>query len=206
MQSIGVILVSKLFAFSKFSLAVGTFWTSFSLRAMLTPLVGAFGGALGISLLASSTLAQMLFFKKALSLSFLAFSGIPSIAASLYWAFESRVARIIIPAFCMVLFIAHPEGMYAAPYALYWLIPIGVAYFSYESIFLLALGSTFTAHAVGSVLWLYATHMQAGYWYGLLPLVPAERLLLASGMAVSYYAFSYCYSLADHFFVHRVRA
>lgn len=196
-RSAAIIFTSKLLSFIKMSFAIGTFWTAFSLRTMLTPLVGAFGGMMGIGMLCASSVAHALFFKKALTLSFLAYSGIPTLLASLYWATESRAIRAVIPAVCLLLFVAHPQGMLAAPYALFWLIPIVIAYQSNHSIFLISLGSTFTAHAAGSVLWLYSTGMQASYWYSLLPLVPAERLLLATGMAISHMLFSSLFSYSS---------
>lgn len=185
-RSVAIITASKLLSFITMSFAIGTFWTVFSFRTMLTPLVGAFGGIVGIGVFCASNLFYALVFKKAMTISFLAYSGIPTVAASLYWATESRVVRIFIPAVCMLLFVSHSQGMYAFPYALYWLIPIAIARYNNSSVFLTALASTFTAHAVGSVLWLYGTGMQASCWYGLLPLVPVERVILAAGMTVSY--------------------
>ncbi len=205
-RSAAIIIASKIFSLIKMSFAIGTFWTAFSLRTMLTPLVGAFGGMMGVGMLCASSVAHALFFKKALTLSFLAYSGIPSLLASAYWATESRAIRAAIPAACIALFVLHPQGMMAAPYALYWLIPIAVAYRNTSSIFLTSLGSTFTAHAAGSVLWLYSTGMQASYWYGLLPLVPAERLALAAGMAVSHMLFTHFLSYSSGFIVRYARA
>ena len=59
----------------------------------------------------------------------------------------------------MILFIAHPVGAAAAPYAFYWFIPIFIAMMRNRTLWHDALASTFTAHAVGSVIWLYTVPM-----------------------------------------------
>jgi hypothetical protein len=51
-----------------------------------------------------------------------------------------------------------------------------------KNIFFTSLGSTFTAHAVGSVIWLYTIPMTAGMWLALIPIVALERLCFATGM------------------------
>ena len=52
------------------------------------------------------------------------------------------------------------------------------------------LGSTFTAHAVGSVIWLYAGLVpNPETWLALIPVVVLERILFASGMFVGYTIF-----------------
>ncbi|HLE76484.1 MAG TPA: hypothetical protein VI521_01785 [Candidatus Babeliales bacterium] len=198
-RTVVIISVSKAFSLLKMSMAVGAFWTVFSLRGAIAPLVGAFGGIAGAGTLFASTMFSALFLKNTVAFSSLAYSGIPTLCASLYWAFESRIARSFIPALCMILFVMHPQGMMAAPYALFWLIPIIIAYREYNSVFLTALGSTFTAHAVGSVLWLYSTGMGAEYWYSLLPVVPAERVLFAAVMTAGHMVFSYLFSYSFGF-------
>lgn len=204
-HTVSIIAASKLLSFAKISMAVGTFWTVFSLRTMIAPLVGAFGGVAGAGFLFVSNVLYALVMKKTVAFSYLAYSGIPTLFASLYWATESRIARAFIPAASILLFILHPQGMLAAPYTLFWLIPITIAYRKNNSIFLTALGSTFTAHAAGSVLWLYSTAMGAEYWYSLLPMVPAERLFLAAGMAASHVVFSYLFSYSFGFGFGRAR-
>ncbi len=53
------------------------------------------------------------------------------------------------------------------------------------------LASTFIAHSVGSVLWLYTGTMSAAVWMSLIPVVAIERFVFAGGMMVVYYAVSY---------------
>ena len=49
-----------------------------------------------------------------------------------------------------------------------------------------ALASTFIAHAVGSVIWLYTVPMTAAAWIALIPLVACERMLYASGIVIGH--------------------
>ena len=176
----------KAVSFMKTSFVVGSFWTSFSLSNGIGPLAGAFGGFLGSALFFLGNIIVALLLKKSITLSFLAFSGIPTFFASLYWASSSVIVRALVPFSCMVLFLLHPIGLQAAPYALFWLVPLALAFQRNQSLFAVALGSTFVSHAVGSVIWLYTTQMDASYWYALLPVVPVERLLYAVGMTIGY--------------------
>lgn len=59
------------------------------------------------------------------------------------------------------------------------------------------LGTTFTAQAVGSVLFLYQTNMNAFYWNGLIPVVIFERLLFTAGMIIAYEIFSKIFELLN---------
>jgi len=86
----------------------------------------------------------------------------------------------------MVLFIIHPIGRDAFVYSLYWLIPIILFGYSRKTLFLEALGSTFVAHAVGSVIWLYTVPTTAVSWIGLIPIVAVERVFFAIGMVAVY--------------------
>ena len=91
----------------------------------------------------------------------------------------------------MVAFIAHPVGAQAWVYSLYWLIPVVLYFLRKESLFLTALGSTFTAHAVGSVIWIYANPMTPQAWLVLIPVVFIERFVFASGMVVAYHGINF---------------
>lgn len=108
----------------------------------------------------------------------------PMAAAALYFGTKSKKISII-PIVCMILFWAHPEGRQAWYFALFWLIPI-VALFKKDRLILNSLGSTFTAHAIGSVAFLYALNLPAAVWTGLIPTVLMERGLFALGIWASY--------------------
>ena len=56
------------------------------------------------------------------------------------------------------------------------------------------LGATFTAHAVGGAAWIWAFNLKAAVWQGLIPVVISERLLFATGIAVSFVVVKYTLS------------
>jgi len=96
---------------------------------------------------------------------------------------------IIVPALAMAAFWLHPVGAQAWYYALYWTIPI-IAKFLPDRLFIRSLGSTFTAHAVGSVLFLYTIPTAPILWIGLIPVVAMERAIFALGISCSYVLFT----------------
>lgn len=121
---------------------------------------------------------------------------LPVLFAVLYFARKSKWLTLV-PAIAMIAFWLHPEGRQAWYYALYWLIPI-VAYFWHEkSLLLRALGTTFTAHSVGSVLFLYVLNLPSTVWISLIPIVWKERIIMAFGLAITYIAFNYLLSFLE---------
>ena len=168
---------------------------------MLLPLSGAFGGILGSTAFFVMGMIIRVLTGSVLSFKILAYH-IPGFFASAYWARQSKWLSIAVPVACMALFIVHPVGLLAAPYALYWLIPVGIALIKNKNIFMHSLSSTFIAHAVGSVIWLYATPMTPEFWYALIPLVAVERMVMACGMALAYNSIVYSMGvLRAHFFL-----
>lgn len=90
---------------------------------------------------------------------------------------------------CTILFIAHPIGYSAAPYTLLWLTPALLLWLPKKHPFVHALISTFIAHAVGSVLWLYFfTEQSASIWISIMPIALIERIIFASGTTICYYS------------------
>lgn len=134
---------------------------------------------------------------------------LPTLAGSLYWSsyswnfYSAALIRFGIPATCMLLFGLHPIiDASTFTYALLWLIPIAIYCVSLisqtafsraasHSVFLQALGSTYTVHAVGSVLWLYSKPMAPALWLGLIPVAFVERLCFALAMTGTHYAIAY---------------
>jgi hypothetical protein len=117
----------------------------------------------------------------------------PMIFAAAYFGIRFRGNRrflgMIVPVAAILLFVTHPVGKQAWIYAMWWLIPIVVCLLPerYENkVFLKGLGATFTAHAVGSVAWLFTFPMEPGQWLALMPVVAYERLMFAMGIAGSY--------------------
>ncbi len=121
---------------------------------------------------------------------------LPMLFAVLYFAKKSKW-NLLVPVICMIAFWLHPEGQKAWYYAFYWLIPV-IAYFFYDrSILLRALGTTFTAHAVGSTLFLYILGLKSAVWINLIPVVWKERGLMAIGIALTYVAGNYLFILLE---------
>lgn len=109
----------------------------------------------------------------------------PTLFAALYFAKKGKF-NLIIPALAIAAFIAHPIGRTVWHYSLFWLIPMIAYFFRDRFLFARALGSTFTAHAVGSVSWLWVFSLPAPVWNSLVPVVVAERLLFALGISGSF--------------------
>jgi len=102
------------------------------------------------------------------------------------WYFGTKKKDImLVPLACMALFWLHPVGAQVPWYALFWVIPIA-AKFAGDNLFIRSLGTTFTAHAVGSVAFLYTIPSEPALWIALIPVVFVERFVFASGIAASF--------------------
>jgi len=186
----------KISGLVKVSFLFGSQMIWFSGVNSVLPLAGAFGGVMGAGLVFLMRQVLHLIFFKTISLSFLALC-IPGLFASLYWSTHSALIRFFVPVACMGLFMVHPVGGQAFIYSLYWLIPVALYLFPQRSLFAQALGSTFVAHAVGSVIWCYTVPMTAAMWMGLMPIVLVERLLFAMGMVAAHRILSGIFNRID---------
>ncbi len=183
-------IVLVLVSLVKVNFILGSFHTFFSASQIVGPLVGFYGGLSCITVLyVLKDVAKVIFFGTGL------FSPltlhIPTFFSAAYWASSSVIFRLVVPLMCIVLFLIHPVGNQAAFYTLYWLLPLVIYFVSPRSIFLHALASTFIAHAVGSVIWLYWLPLKSELFLALMPVVLVERLLFASGMTLTYYVIEY---------------
>jgi len=160
----------------------------FSFFDAIMPLTGAVSFGLSSLIFSLRSLLRVAVFGVS---PFILLYHIPGLCASASWASSNKLIHIGIPALCLALFWGHPVGWAAAPYALYWFIPMAISLFNKESIFLHSLASTFIAHAVGSVLWLYGTSMTSAMWLSLIPVVIVERLIFASVMTLAYWSSVY---------------
>ncbi len=186
LRSIILYTVTKLASIFKVSCIIGSYTAWFSMLALVMPLTGAWAGIAGSStVFGLGLIVRMLMTGFSLPLHYLAYH-IPGLFAAYYWASPSWLIRVCVPVSCMILFIVHPVGSQAWPYAMYWWIPVALTMGNQKSLFSLALGSTFTAHAVGSVIWLYTMPMAAAHWLGLIPVVCVERFTFAFGMVILY--------------------
>lgn len=175
-------------------IAVSPLWggcfSYFSLTDVLMPLSGLGGFALSLLLFITRiTFRSLVLHAGLISIVY----HLPGLCASFYWANErlQRAVGIIIPLVCMVLFLVHPVGQGAALYTTFWLIPMIISALGFAHPFYKSLASTFIAHAVGSVIWLYSKALTSGEWLALIPVVIVERFAFAAIMTVAYYFVSY---------------
>lgn len=180
----------KVSGFAKLSFIVGSQIAFFTGVAIITPLSGAFAGIAGCFGVFGVGILIRAFLFGWVPFHFLAYH-VPGLFASFYWATESKLVRILPALLCMPLFIMHPVGSGAAFYSLFWLIPIYTTFFCEDTAFTRALGSTFTAHAIGSIIWLFTVSMTADQWLALIPIVIIERALFTVGMVIGYKIISF---------------
>ncbi|PIR88156.1 MAG: hypothetical protein COU10_00740 [Candidatus Harrisonbacteria bacterium CG10_big_fil_rev_8_21_14_0_10_45_28] len=163
---------------------------NFTLFDFFGPLAASFIGlvpgliAIFLTQLANVLVHNTSFFEAAVLIRFF-----PMLFAAFYFASKSRFT-LIIPIAAMVGFLIHPIGASAWLYSTFWLIPIIAYFFKDQSLFLRSLGTTFTAHAVGGVLWLYTFGLSSETWLALIPVVAKERLMFGVGIMVSYLVFN----------------
>lgn len=173
---------------------VGSWFSFFGVNSAWLPIMGAFVSS--ESLMASwavHLLIRMAIFGLP-SLASLAFI-VPGITSSWYLATKSRQMSIGVALVCMLAFWVHPVGAQAWSYALYWLIPVAIAWYAPTYQWLHCIAASFIAHAVGSVIWLYTVEMTVGQWMGLMPYVAVERLYIAGLMYGFYVAVNQVLSL-----------
>lgn len=93
---------------------------------------------------------------------------------------------LAVPLLSMLSFNLNPVGRSVWFYSLFWLIPILMWPLKGKFLLARALGATFTAHAVGGAVWIWAFNLPAAVWTGLVPVVILERSIFALGIAASY--------------------
>ncbi len=201
-----IMLLCSLF---RLPIGFGSHISNFSLLAIFIPLIGLSFSPLTMGLLFLATFLAKYFF---LFTPFVTF-GVPTMFAAwcvqLYYRVQQNQNRshvllsdnvmlslisVVLPAACMFVFISNQTTY--APYALYWVIPMscfaimmifGKNLSLFFNVFINTLASTFVAHAVGSVMWMYAKPMTPMLWASLIPFVALERLSFALvGAALGY--------------------
>lgn len=182
---LGCVSVLKLSSFLKTSFIIGSSCAFFSVAPIMIPLSGLLSGISGSFIVFAMSCIIRCVYTPSFSLHLLAYH-IPGLFASLYWACDHYIMRLLPAVICFALFLMHPTGSQAALYACLWCIPVGIFLCAPKSTFLHALGSTFNAHAIGSVIWLYTMPMSADAWLCMIPLVLFERVVFAGGMVLVY--------------------
>lgn len=115
--------------------------------------------------------------------------GLPTLFASLSWyrsenpkSILDTLLHLVLPALCIALFCLSPVGSHAKCYSLFWLVPIALYFLPVKGIALTtsrAIKSSFIAHAVGSVFWVYLVPMTHADWNALIPIVALERCVMS---------------------------
>lgn len=169
--------------YCKLSFIAGSKTAFFSASQIAGPLVGLYGGWQASLINYSVRTVLLTVAMPSLSwLSLLAYH-IPTTSASAYLGTQSRL-RAILPIVAIVAYLIHPVGIQAPWYALYWLIPLA-AVFNTRFLFIQTLGATFTAHALGTIIYLYSGLLTYEALCILTPLVALERLTYAIGMTTA---------------------
>ena len=109
----------------------------------------------------------------------------PMLFAVLYFTRKGKL-NILVPLIAIVVFLMHPIGREVWYFSLFWTIPIFAYFLRDRFLFARALGATFSAHAVGGAVWIWAFALPVSVWNSLIPVVFAERLLFALGIMASY--------------------
>ncbi|MEW6328953.1 MAG: hypothetical protein AB1468_02425 [Candidatus Micrarchaeota archaeon] len=171
-----------------FSTILGAPNQYFTLFQFFGPVAGGFLGPLVgvVSVLLAEVVSFVLNAKETSALNLLRLT--PMLFGAYYFGVASKKNyAAFVPLACMALFILHPVGSQVWYYSLYWLIPAAAALFP-SRLFLRSLGATFTAHAIGSTIFLYTIPTAPSLWLTLIPIVAYERLMFAGGIALSYLA------------------
>lgn len=179
----------------KVTMIVGSMSAFFSGTSFALPMLGYYLGLAGTAALIAMKLLVYSLARGVPSIHFLAYH-IPGFFASAALNHTHWLIRCVLPLVCMGLFMIHPVGALAVPYALYWLIPVMLYFSKKTGLFYHALASTFVGHAVGSVIWIYTDPMTPAVWLGLIPVVAVERLLFALGITATVYIVEACAAFA----------
>lgn len=162
---------------------------SFTLFDFFGPIAGAFlGPVFGIASVLSVQLINIGLNQTPLTTASI-IRLFPMLFAVYYFATvtKNKHSRLIlfVPIITIAVFLAHPIGRTVWYYTLFWTIPF-LAYLRKDLLFARSLGATFTAHSVGGMAWIWAFNLPASVWNNLIPVVIAERILFAFGIAGSY--------------------
>ncbi|VVC02775.1 Uncharacterised protein [Candidatus Burarchaeum australiense] len=164
---------------------------TFTFFQFFGPIAGGFLGAgLGVAAVLLSELPKYIF-QGQVSDPLNILRLLPMLFAAVYFSRQHLKLSAAIPALAMLAFWLSPIGAQVWYYPLiFWTIPL-LAPILPNRLFLKSLGSTLTAHAVGSVIWLYTVPMTVAQWQTVIPVAIGERLMFACGISISYLAVNY---------------
>ena len=172
-----------------FSALIGTENQFFTLFQFVGPIAGAFlGPVVGVLAVFIAEVTDIIIGQKAVTM-LTVLRIAPMLFATYYFATRRKALNIIAPLVAIIAFVIHPIGRQVWFFALYWAIPIVVELLPKQysdHVLAKSYGATFTAHAVGGMLWIWTVPMTAAQWIALIPVVAYERLLFGAGICVSY--------------------
>lgn len=122
----------------------------------------------------------------------------PTLFAVWYFS-KSDKKQLIIPILAMISYNLNPVGRSVWYYSLFWLIPLLTYPFKNRFLILRAFGATFTAHAVGGAIWIWAFNLPASVWQSLIPVVILERSIFALGVSATYILSNNIFALISRF-------
>ncbi|MDW8033770.1 MAG: hypothetical protein RMI79_02285 [Nitrososphaerota archaeon] len=124
---------------------------------------------------------------------------VPIIASGIYFAkvFKGDKRLIVIPLLSILMFLLHPIGREVWYYSLFWTLPIIIAFLKPRidslirnhvvQVYVYSVGSSFTDHAIGSILYLYLSNIPSWAWIQAIPFTPVERAIFAAGITFFYF-------------------
>lgn len=179
-----------------FAQMLGTENQFFTLFQFFGPITGAFLGPLfgSLTILLAEGMNVFIIGKEMNLINLIRLT--PMMFAAFYFGSAGRKNLVAgVPIICMALFMLHPVGAQVWYYSFYWLIPVivkvlgvipNIGQFLKNNLLFRSLGATFTAHAIGSVIFLYTIPTTVSLWQTLIPIVLFERLMFAMGISASY--------------------
>lgn len=193
-----------IFSFIKLNFFAGSHKIFFSGINLIFPVLG---GLLSTSL--SSIFVLLFFLFKKVTLGGAITLGLPTLIATISFSIMTKnnenrslklevynfLLRVVLPLLAMALFILNPIGKQAFIYSFYWLIPVSLYFLekltNNHSIFFKSLSTTFIAHAIGSLIWLYMVPTTSIYWISLIPVVFIERIIFSLGIIFTFHVLKY---------------
>ncbi len=177
-----------------FSTLVGSTNQTLTMFQFFGPIAGAFlGGIFGIAAVLGSQILNNILLGKEWTL-ITALRLLPMLFAVFYFAYFHKKEKyktavmVLVPVLAILLFNLHPIGGQAWYYSLFWIIPI-LAVVGEKlpgKLFFRSFGATFTAHAIGTITWIYTVPMTAEQWTALVPVTAYERFAFGLGIALSF--------------------
>ncbi len=183
-------IILKLSQFIKLSIIAAPYWLgSFSLSQFIMPISGLIltnKGMLAIFIL--QALWKILTIKSLTLITMLYCISyhIPNFLGAVYMSSSDIILKSSILLASAGLFVIHPIGTQIPLYTLYWVLPLALAIFKTDNLYLKSLATTLTAHAVGTVIHIYTFQTDVAFWTNLAKIIWIERLIFSLGIYLTY--------------------